>query len=95
MLYLCDMKNIVISESLFKRVLIEGEMDEEYYNIMVDEIDNHYGHVLVMKDKVREAIGEFQTMMVEIMESDISDEYKDKLKSKILDIFTEGDIYKI
>jgi hypothetical protein len=62
---------------------------------MVDEIDDHYGHVLMMKDQVRESIGEFKNMMMEIIESDLDNEKKELLKSKILSIFNEGDIYKI
>jgi hypothetical protein len=34
-------------------------------------------------------------MMVEIIESDLDNEKKELLKSKILSIFNEGDIYKI
>lgn len=102
MIYLCTMSRIHISEQKARKIirsLIENPVDgfdgEDYYNIMVDEIDNHYGHILVMKDKVRESIGEFRNMMVEIMESDLDNERKELLKSKILSIFNEGDIYKI
>jgi hypothetical protein len=34
-------------------------------------------------------------MMMEIIESDLDNERKELLKSKILSIFNEGDIYKI
>jgi hypothetical protein len=34
-------------------------------------------------------------MMMEIIESDLDNEKKELLKSKILSIFNEGDIYKI
>ena len=102
MLYLCIMSRIHISEQKARKIirsLIENPVDEidgeDYYNIMVDEIDNHYGHVLMMKDQVRESIGEFRNMMVEIIESDLDNERKELLKSKILSIFTQGDIYKI
>ena len=102
MLYLCIMSRIHISEQKARKIirsLIENLVDEidgeDYYNIMVDEIDNHYGHILVMKDKVRESIGEFKNMMMEINESDLDNEKKELLKSKILSIFNEGDIYKI
>jgi chemotaxis protein CheY-P-specific phosphatase CheC len=96
------MSRIHISEQKARKIirsLIENLVDEidgeDYYNIMVDEIDNHYGHILVMKDKVRESIGEFKNMMMEINESDLDNEKKELLKSKILSIFNEGDIYKI
>lgn len=102
MLYLCIMSRIHISEQKARKIirsLIETRDDgfdsEDYYNIMVDEIDDHYGHVLMMKDQVRESIGEFRNMMVEIMESDLDNERKELLKTKILSIFNEGDIYKI
>ncbi len=102
MLYLCIMSRIHISEQKARKIirsLIETRDDgfdsEDYYNIMVDEIDDHYGHVLMMKDQVRESIGEFRNMMVEIIESDLDNERKELLKSKILSIFTQGDIYKI
>lgn len=102
MLYLCIMSRIHISEQKARKIirsLIETRDDgfdsEDYYNIMVDEIDDHYGHVLMMKDQVRESINEFRNMMVEIMESDLDNEKKELLKSKILSIFNEGDIYKI
>jgi len=102
MLYLCTMSKIHISEQKARKIirsLIENPVDEidgeDYYNIMVDEIDNHYGHILVMKDKVRESIGEFKNMMMEIIESDLDNERKELLKTKILSIFNEGDIYKI
>ena len=102
MIYLCTMSKIHISEQKVREIirsLIENPVDEidgeDYYNIMVDEIDNHYGHILVMKDKVRESIGEFKNMMMEIIESDLDNERKELLKSKILSIFNEGDIYKI
>jgi hypothetical protein len=102
MIYLCTMSRIHISEQKARKIirsLIENPVDEidgeDYYNIMVDEIDNHYGHILVMKDKVRESIGEFRNMMMEIIESDLDNERKELLKSKILSIFTRGDIYKI
>jgi hypothetical protein len=96
------MSKVHISEQKARKIirsLIENPVDEidgeDYYNIMVDEIDNHYGHILVMKDKVRESIGEFKNMMMEIIESDLDNERKELLKSKILSIFNEGDIYKI
>ncbi|MGA1049450.1 MAG: hypothetical protein ACO3UU_15715 [Minisyncoccia bacterium] len=96
------MSRIHISEQKARKIirsLIETRDDgfdsEDYYNIMVDEIDDHYGHVLMMKDQVRESIGEFRNMMVEIMESDLDNERKELLKTKILSIFNEGDIYKI
>jgi len=102
MLYLCTMSKVHISEQKVRKIirsLIENQEDgfdgEDYYSIMVDEIDNHYGHILVMKDKVRDSIGEFKNMMMEIIESDLDDEKKELLKSKILSIFNEGDIYKI
>jgi len=102
MIYLCTMSRIHISEQKTRKIirsLIETRDDgfdsEDYYNIMVDEINNHYGHILVMKDKVRESINEFRNMMVEIIESDLDNERKELLKSKILSIFNEGDIYKI
>ena len=102
MLYLCIMSRIHISEQKARKIirsLIETRDDgfdsEDYYNIMVDEIDDHYGHVLMMKDQVRESIGEFRNMMVEIIESDLDNERKELLKTKILSIFNEGDIYKI
>jgi len=96
------MKKVYLTEQKARKIirsLIENPVDEidgeDYYNIMVDEIDNHYGHILVMKDKVRESIGEFKNMMMEIIESDLDNERKELLKSKILFIFNEGDIYKI
>jgi len=102
MLYLCTMSKIHISEQKARKIirsLIETRDDgfdsEDYYNIMVDEIDNHYGHILMMKDQVRESIGEFKNMIVEIMESDLDNERKELLKNQILSIFSEGDIYKI
>jgi len=102
MIYLCTMSRIHISEQKARKIirsLIETRDDgfdsEDYYNIMVDEIDNHYGHILMMKDQVRESIGEFKNMIVEIMESDLDNERKELLKNQILSIFSEGDIYKI
>ena len=96
------MKKVYLTEQKARKIirsLIETRDDgfdsEDYYNIMVDEIDNHYGHVLMMKDQVRESINEFRNMMVEIIESDLDNERKELLKSKILSIFNEGDIYKI
>lgn len=96
------MKKVYLTEQKARKIirsLIETRDDgfdsEDYYNIMVDEIDNHYGHVLMMKDQVRESIGEFKNMMMEIIESDLDNERKELLKSKILSIFNEGDIYKI
>ena len=96
------MSRIHISEQKARKIirsLIETRDDgfdsEDYYNIMVDEIDNHYGHILMMKDQVRESIGEFKNMIVEIMESDLDNERKELLKNQILSIFSEGDIYKI
>jgi len=96
------MKKVYLTEQKARKIirsLIETRDDgfdsEDYYNIMVDEIDNHYGHVLMMKDQVRESIGEFKNMMMEIIESDLDNEKKELLKSKILSIFNEGDIYKI
>jgi len=96
------MKKVYLTEQKARKIirsLIENPVDEidgeDYYNIMVDEIDNHYGHVLMMKDQVRESIGEFKNMMMEIIESDLDNERKELLKSKILSIFNEGDIYKI
>jgi hypothetical protein len=96
------MKKVYLTEQKARKIirsLIENPVDEidgeDYYNIMVDEIDDHYGHVLMMKDQVRESIGEFKNMMMEIIESDLDNEKKELLKSKILSIFNEGDIYKI
>jgi hypothetical protein len=96
------MKKVYLTEQKARKIirsLIENPVDEidgeDYYNIMVDEIDDHYGHVLMMKDQVRESINEFRNMMVEIIESDLDNEKKELLKSKILSIFNEGDIYKI
>lgn len=96
------MKKVYLTEQKARKIirsLIETRDDgfdsEDYYNIMVDEIDDHYGHILMMKDQVRESINEFRNMMVEIMESDLDNEKKELLKSKILSIFNEGDIYKI
>jgi hypothetical protein len=96
------MKKVYLTEQKARKIirsLIETRDDgfdsEDYYSIMVDEIDNHYGHVLMMKDQVRESIGEFKNMMMEIIESDLDNERKELLKSKILSIFNEGDIYKI
>ena len=63
---------------------------------MVDEIDSHYGHILIMKDQVRESIGEFKNMIEEIRDADeITDDEKEILVRKILSVFNEGDIYKI
>jgi hypothetical protein len=96
------MKKVYLTEQKARKIirsLIETRDDgfdsEDYYSIMVDEIDDHYGHVLMMKDQVRESIGEFRNMMVEINESDLDNEKKELLKSKILSIFNKGDIYKI
>jgi hypothetical protein len=92
--YLTEQKARKIIRSLIEN-LVDGFDGEDYYSIMVDEIDNHYGHILVMKDQVRESIGEFRNMMVEINESDLDNEKKELLKGKILSIFNKGDIYKI
>ena len=75
----------------------DDEFDpEEYFNIMMEEIDAHYGHVLIMKDQVRESIYEFKNMIEEIRDADeIPQEKKEILVRKILSIFTDGDIYKI
>ena len=75
----------------------DDEFDpEEYFNIMMDEIDAHHGHVLIMKDQVRETLNEFKNMIEEIQDTpELGDEKKEILIRKILSIFTQGDIYKI
>jgi len=75
----------------------DDEFDpEEYFNIMVEEIDSHYGHVLIMKDQVRESLNEFKNMIEEIQDvPELGDEKKEILIRKILSIFENGDIYKI
>lgn len=77
-------------------VMREQEDNNDYFNVMVDEIDSHYGHILIMKDQVRESIGEFKNMIEEIRDADeITDDEKEILVRKILSVFNEGDIYKI
>ncbi len=75
----------------------DDEFDpEEYFNIMMEEIDAHYGHVLIMKDQVRETLNEFKNMIEEIQDTpELGDEKKEILIRKILSIFENGDIYKI
>ena len=75
----------------------DDEFDpEEYFNIMMDEIDAHHGHVLIMKDQVRETLNEFKNMIEEIQDTpELGDEKKEILIRKILSIFKDGDIYKI
>ena len=77
-------------------VMREQDDNNDYFNVMVDEIDSHYGHILIMKDQVRESIGEFKNMIEEIRDADqITDDEKEILVRKILSVFNEGDIYKI
>lgn len=77
-------------------VIREQDDNNDYFNVMVDEIDSHYGHILIMKDQVRESIGEFKNMIEEIRDADeITDDEKEILVRKILSVFNEGDIYKI
>ena len=77
-------------------VMREQEDNNDYFNVMMDEIDSHYGHILIMKDQVRESIGEFKNMIEEIRDADeITDDEKEILVRKILSVFNEGDIYKI
>lgn len=75
----------------------DNEFDpEEYFNIMMEEIDAHHGHVLIMKDQVRESLNEFKSMIKEIEDTpELGDEKKEILIRKILTIFENGDIYKI
>lgn len=81
---------------LVRSVIREQEDNDDYFNIMMDEIDSHYGHVLIMKDRVRESIHEFKNMIEEIRDADeIPQEKKEILVRKILSIFKDGDIYKI
>ena len=81
---------------LVRSVMREQEDNNDYFNVMVDEIDSHYGHILIMKDQVRESIGEFKNMIEEIRDADeITDDEKEILVRKILSVFNEGDIYKI
>jgi hypothetical protein len=81
---------------LVRSVMMEQEDNDDYFNIMMDEIDSHYGHVLIMKDRVRESIYEFKNMIEEIRDADeIPQEKKEILVRKILSIFKDGDIYKI
>lgn len=81
---------------LVMSVMREQEDSNDYFNVMVDEIDSHYGHILIMKDQVRESIGEFKNMIEEIRDADeITDDEKEILVRKILSVFNEGDIYKI
>jgi hypothetical protein len=81
---------------LVRSVIREQEDNDDYFNIMMDEIDSHYGHVLIMKDRVRESIYEFKNMIEEIRDADeIPQEKKEILVRKILSIFKDGDIYKI
>lgn len=81
---------------LVRSVMREQEDNNDYFNVMMDEIDSHYGHILIMKDQVRESIGEFKNMIEEIRDADeITDDEKEILVRKILSVFNEGDIYKI
>ena len=81
---------------LVRSVIVEQDGNDDYFNIMMDEIDSHYGHILIMKDQVRESIYEFKNMIEEIRDADeIPQEKKEILVRKILSIFTDGDIYKI
>lgn len=81
---------------LVRSVIKEQDDNNDYFNVMVDEIDSHYGHILIMKDQVRESIGEFKNMIEEIRDADqITDDEKEILVRKILSVFNEGDIYKI
>lgn len=99
LLYLCVMK-VELTETKLRRlvrsVIREQDDNNDYFNVMVDEIDSHYGHILIMKDQVRESIGEFKNMIEEIRDADeITDDEKEILVRKILSVFNEGDIYKI
>ena len=99
MLYLCVMK-VELTETKLRRLVMsvmrEQEDNNDYFNVMMDEIDSHYGHILIMKDQVRESIGEFKNMIEEIRDADeITDDEKEILVRKILSVFNEGDIYKI
>ena len=81
---------------LVRSVIREQDDNNDYFNVMVDEIDSHHGHILIMKDQVRESIGEFKNMIEEIRDADqITDDEKEILVRKILSVFNEGDIYKI
>ena len=81
---------------LVMSVMREQEDNNDYFNVMMDEIDSHHGHILIMKDQVRESIGEFKNMIEEIRDADqITDDEKEILVRKILSVFNEGDIYKI
>lgn len=81
---------------LVRSVIREQDDNNDYFNVMMDEIDSHYGHILIMKDQVRESIGEFKNMIEEIRDADeITDDEKEILVRKILSVFNEGDIYKI
>lgn len=75
----------------------DDEFDpEEYFNIMMEEIDAQYGHVLIMKDQVRQSISEFKNIIEEINNTpELGDEKKEILIRKVLSIFKDGDIYKI
>ncbi len=89
------------------RSLIENHMDfdseavrrssrsiqnlDDYFNIMVDKIDNHHldvhdlnYQVREMKNKVRESMGEFSIIWSEIKNSDLDYERKELLKERIL-----------
>jgi len=75
----------------------DDEFDpEEYFNIMMEEIDAHHGHVLIMKDSVRDSLNEFRNMIEEIQDTpELGEEKKEILIRKILSLFENGDIYKI
>jgi len=75
----------------------DDEFDpEEYFKIMMEEIDAHLGHVLIMKDLVRNSLNEFRNMIEEIQDTpELGEEKKEILIRKILSIFNNGDIYKI
>jgi hypothetical protein len=106
------MSKIHISEQKARKIirsLIENQMGswrfglpdsysnlDDYFNIMVDEIDNHQIHVhslgyqvREMKDKVREGIGEFMSMWREIKYSGLDDERKELLRVRILSFLKE------
>jgi len=71
---------------LVRSVIREQDDNNDYFNVMVDEIDSHYGHILIMK----------KNMIEEIRDADeITDDEKEILVRKILSVFNEGDIYKI
>lgn len=75
----------------------DDEFDpEEYFNIMMEEIDAQHGHVLIMKDLARDSLHEFRNMIEEIQGTpELGEEKKEILIRKILSIFKDGDIYKI